>query len=206
MSTIDPHSTRRIGRALAERQLDMIDAAVARTLEMAWQGRSLRMLGGNPATIERVRPVLDCLSDASTYCGPLGKGSAAKLTNNFLANGILAVAAEAVGIAMESGLALEVVLEVVKLTGTFNKIMLETLPAKAFKGEYAPGFRTALALKDQRLVAELAGELGLDAPVGAATYDVFGEVAKVYPDLDLSSILKHGETRDGFVAGLAAQA
>ncbi len=91
------------------------------------------------------------------------------------------------------------------MTGTFNKIMLETLPAKAFKGEYAPGFRTALALKDQRLVVELAGELGLDAPVGAATYDVFGEVAKVYPDLDLSSILKHGETRDGFVARLAAQ-
>ena len=106
---------------------------------------------------------------------------------------------------MKSGLALEVVLEVVKLTGTCNKIMLETLPAKAFKGEYAPGFRTALVLKDQRLAVELAGELGLDAPVGAATYDVFGEVANVYPDLDLSSILKHGETRDGFVARLAAQ-
>ena len=86
MSTIGPHSTRRIGRALAERQLDMIDAAVALTLEMAWQGRSLLMLGGNPDTIERVRPVLDCVSDASIYCGPLGNGTAANLTNNFLAN------------------------------------------------------------------------------------------------------------------------
>ncbi len=203
MSTIDPHSTRRIGSAFVQRGMEMIDAPVARTLEMAWQGKSLLMLGGNPAAIERVRPVLNAISEFSIYCGPLGNGSAAKLTNNFLANGILAVAVEALGIALKSGLTLETVLETVRKTGTFNKMLLETLPANAFKGEFSPGFRSPLALKDQRLAMGLAESYHIPAPVGAATLEVLSEVVDAYPDLDFSAVLKHREDQAGFAARLA---
>ena len=203
MSTIDPHATRGIGKAFAERDIEMIDAPVARTLEMAWQGKSFLMLGGDPDAIERVRPVLDSVSEISIYCGPRGNGSATKLTNNFLANGILAVAVEALGIAIKSGLSLETVLETVSKTGTFNKMMLEILPSNAFRGDFAPGFRTVLAHKDQRLAMDLAGSFGIHAPVGAATLDVLAEAVAAHPDLDLSSVLKHREDQAGFSARMA---
>ena len=202
MSTIDPHTTRRVGSEFAERGMEMIDAPVARTLKMAWEGKSLLMLGGNPAAIERARPVLNAVSELSIYCGPLGNGSATKLTNNFLANGILAVAVEALGIGLKSGLSLETILETVRKTGTFNKMMLETLPAHAFRGEFEPGFRSVLAHKDQRLACSLADSCGLHAPVGAVTLEVLSELVAAHPDLDLSAMLKHREDQAGFVARL----
>ena len=203
MSTIDPHSSRRIGSAFLKRGTEMIDAPVARTLEMAWEGKSLLMLGGNPAAIERARPVLDSMSELAIHCGPLGNGSATKLTNNFLANGILAVVVEALGIGLKSGLSLETILETVRKTGTFNKMMLETLPAHAFRGEFEPGFRSVLAHKDQRLACGLADSYGLHAPVGAATLEVLTELIAAHPDLDLSAMLKQREDKAGFAARLA---
>ena len=205
MSTIDPLSTRRIGSAFAERGMEMIDAPVARTLEMAWQGKSLLMLGGNPDAIERARPVLNAVSEVTIYCGPLGNGSATKLTNNFLANGFLAIVAEALGIAIKSGLSLETVLETVRKTGTFNKMMLETLPAHAFKGDFSPGFRSKLAQKDQRLALGVAESYGIHAPVGTAALGVLSEVVEAFPDLDLSAVLKLREDQAGFEARLADQ-
>lgn len=203
MSTIDPHSTRRIGSAFAERGLEMIDAPVARTLEMAWAGKSLLMLGGSPGAVERARPVLDAMSELAIYCGPLGTGSATKLTNNFLANGILAVAIEALGIGLKSGLALETILETVRKTGTFNKMMLETLPAHAFRGDFKPGFRTVLAHKDQMLACGLAESYGLRTPLGTATLEILSELVAAHPDLDLSAMLKHREDEAGFAARIA---
>ena len=203
MSTIDPLSTRRIGSAFVKRGIEMVDAPVARTLEAAWQGKSLLMLGGNPGAIERAQPLFDAVSEVAIHCGPPGHGSAAKLFNNYLANGLLAVAVEALGIGMKSGLSLETVLEVVERTGTFNKMMLETLPAHAFRGDFAPGFRCVLARKDQRLALEVAASLGVSAPVGRAVLRVLSEVAESYPDLDLSAVLKHREETAGFSARLA---
>ncbi len=203
MSTIDPHTTRRVGSAFAERGMEMIDAPVARTLEMAWEGKSLLMLGGNPAAVERARPVLDAMSELSIYCGRLGNGSATKLTNNYLANGILAVAVEALGIGLKSGLSLETILETVRKTGTFNKMMLETLPANAFRGEFEPGFRSVLAHKDQRLACSLADSYGLHAPVGVVTLEILSELVAAHPDLDLSAMLKRREDQAGFTARLA---
>ncbi|MCY3873971.1 MAG: NAD(P)-dependent oxidoreductase [Rhodobacteraceae bacterium] len=203
MSTIDPHSTRRIGAAFAERGMEMIDAPVARSLEMAWAGNSLLMVGGKPAAIERARPFLDAVSELAIHCGPLGNGAATKLTNNFLANGILAVAVEALGIGLMSGLTLETILETVRLTGTSNRMMLENLPAHAFRGEFEPGFRSALAHKDQRLACGLAESHGLHAPLGAATLEVLSDLVAAHPDHDLSAMLKHREDQAGFSARFA---
>ena len=203
MSTIDPLTTRRVGAALADRGMEMVDAPVARTLEMAWEGRSLLMLGGDPAAIERVRPVLSAMSEAAICCGPLGNGSAMKLTNNFLANGMLAVAVEALGIGLMSGLSLETILETVRKTGTFNNMMLETLPAHAFRGEFAPGFRSVLAHKDQRLALGLAEHHCVPAPAGTATLEILSELVATHPDLDFSSVLKLREDQAGFSARLA---
>ena len=147
--------------------------------------------------------MLDAVSELAIYCGPLGNGSATKLTNNYLANGILAVAVEALGIGLKSGLSLETILETVGKTGTFNKMMLETLPAHAFRGEFEPGFRTVLAHKDQRLACGLAESCGLHAPLGAATLEVLSELVAAHPDLDLSAMLKHREDQAGFSARLA---
>ena len=180
MSTIDPHTTRRVGSEFAERGMEMIDAPVARTLKMAWEGKSLLMLGGNPAAIERARPVLNAVSELSIYCGPLGNGSATKLTNNFLANGILAVAVEALGIGLKSGLSLETILETVRKTGTFNNMMLETLPCACLPGRIRSGVSKRTRPQGSAACMQPRGfwrsTTAFRAPAGTATLEILSEL------------------------------
>ena len=89
--------------------------------------------------IAGLRPILDCVSDLTTHCGPPGSGAAIKLTNNFLAHGTLSAVVEALGIGLKAGLSLETILEATARSGTFNRILLEVLPSRAFKGDFAAG-------------------------------------------------------------------
>jgi 3-hydroxyisobutyrate dehydrogenase-like beta-hydroxyacid dehydrogenase len=75
MSTIDPGVTRRIADALAAKGVRMVDAAVGKGLDAAVAGTLTLMLGGDPAVIDQVRPVLNCMGREFFYCGPTGIGA-----------------------------------------------------------------------------------------------------------------------------------
>ena len=89
MSTIDPQTSKRVGRALRERGIGMVDSPVGKTSEHAVTGTLTLMVGGNPAAIERVTPVLNCMGTDTFYCGGPGTGHAMKMTNNLLATTIM---------------------------------------------------------------------------------------------------------------------
>ena len=72
MSTIDPATTRRVGERCAARHVRMIDAPVTRSVAQAITGNLALLIGGDAATFEEVRPVLACMADTMTHCGPLG--------------------------------------------------------------------------------------------------------------------------------------
>lgn len=202
MSTIDPLTVRRVGARFRERGNDMIDCPVTRSVDMAWQARSALLIGGEDATVARAMPLLRAVSDLQTHCGPLGNGSAMKLANNFMAHGILAVVAETLALGIKSGLTLETIMMATQRSGTFNKLLLEVLPTRAFNGDFSPGFRSALALKDQRLALALAKEVGADTPMGRVVESLFAEVVATDPDLDFTALLRRQEMRDGFTARL----
>jgi 3-hydroxyisobutyrate dehydrogenase-like beta-hydroxyacid dehydrogenase len=64
------------------------------------------------------------------------------------------------------------------------------LPAKAFKGDFAPGFMTRRSHKDLRLALEPAAAAGFDAPVGRGVFET------LQPTLDA------GDERDDFTSML----
>lgn len=202
MSTIDPVSVRRIGAEFCRRGIAMIDSPVTRSVDMAWQGRSALLIGGEDSYVARAMSILRAVSDLQTHCGPLGNGSAMKLANNFMAHGILAVVCETLALGIKAGLTLETVMLATERSGTFNKILLEVLPTRAFRGDFSAGFRAALALKDQRLAIGLAEELGAHAPVGRAVEKLLAELAAGDPNLDLTALLRRQELEDGFEARL----
>lgn len=203
MSTIDPVSVRRIGQKFASKRVAMIDSPITRSVDMAWQGRSALLIGGNPPDIDRAMPLLSAVSDLQTVCGPLGNGAAMKLANNFMAHGILGVIAEALAIGLKSGLTLETIMLATQRSGTYNKLLLEVLPTRAFNGDFSAGFRSALALKDQRLALELAEAMGAQAPIGQVVEQLLSDVAAEDPELDFTALLRRQELQDGFAARLS---
>ena len=81
MSTIDPVTSQRVGRALKERGIAMVNSPVGKTSEHAVSGTLTLMVGGEPPDIERAMPVLKCVGTDTYLCGGPGMGHAMKLTS-----------------------------------------------------------------------------------------------------------------------------
>jgi 3-hydroxyisobutyrate dehydrogenase len=166
MSTIDPQTSRRVGDALRERGMEMVDSPVGKTSEHAATGTLTLMVGGNKEAIERAMPVLKCMGTDTFFCGGPGTGHAMKITNNLLATTIMMANTEALAIGIKSGLTLELMQEVMRTTMAWNQQLAVAMPKKAFVGDDSPGFAIRLACKDVRLACDLAQALGFDALVG----------------------------------------
>src|SRR5947207_14510346 len=94
LTTNDPAITRKVGAALAERGAGLVDAALGRTPKEAEEGRLSTYVGGDPALIDMVRPILESYADTIVVCGPLGAGTTCKLVNNSITIGTVALIAE----------------------------------------------------------------------------------------------------------------
>jgi 3-hydroxyisobutyrate dehydrogenase-like beta-hydroxyacid dehydrogenase len=198
MSTSAPATTRKIGAAMAAEGIRMVDAPVARTVDNAYAGTLAIMMGGDPADVDAVRPILERMGDTFTYCGPLGNAHAMKLVNNFISGGTVAVMSEALAFGVKAGLALETITQLVGSTFARNGILEHVLPAHAFKGDYAPGFMARLSHKDIRLALDLAAEAGLDAPVGKAIFETLQRTLDAgYATDDFTSMIRVNEARAG---------
>ena len=166
MSTIDPATSRRVGDALRERGMELVDSPVGKTSEHAVTGTLTLMVGGNKEAIERATPVLNCMGTDTYYCGGPGTGHAMKMTNNLLATSIMIANTEALAIGVKNGLTLELMQEVMRTTMAWNQQFAVAMPKKAFLGDDSPGFAIRLACKDVRLACEAAEKMGFQASVG----------------------------------------
>lgn len=166
MSTIDPSTSRRVGDALRQRGMELVDSPVGKTSEHAATGTLTLMVGGNKEAIDRATPVLNCMGTDTYYCGGPGTGHAMKMTNNLLATTIMIANTEALAIGAKNGLTLELMQEVMRTTMAWNQQLAVAMPKKAFLGDDSPGFAIRLACKDVRLACEAADQMGFEASVG----------------------------------------
>ena len=197
-STVDPTTSRTVGAALAEKGVRMLDSPVGRGVPEAEAGTVTFMVGGDAATLDEVRPILEAMSSEIMHIGGLGAGTTIKLVNNYLAAGMVAVVAEAASFGLKSGVTLEQIIALSDKTGTSNKILNTVLPNKAFRADYAPGFASRLAAKDHRLAMSLARDLDIDLPVGKAVLGILEASEQQYRDEDfMGSIMRRFEAASG---------
>jgi 3-hydroxyisobutyrate dehydrogenase-like beta-hydroxyacid dehydrogenase len=82
-STVRATTIRELAVVASERGVDLIDAAVSRTVQGQAAARFVcSMVGGDPVIMERARPVLEAFSTAIVHAGPLGAGMVIKACNN----------------------------------------------------------------------------------------------------------------------------
>ncbi|OYO14113.1 hydroxyacid dehydrogenase [Enemella evansiae] len=103
-ATIGPDSAREAALRLAERGIGMVDAPVSGGTVRAGTGELLLMVGGEPAAVQRARPVLDALGSVHAVGPEPGDGQRLKLVNQLLCGVHVAVAGEALAYAEAMGL------------------------------------------------------------------------------------------------------
>src|SRR5580658_9222059 len=74
MSTIGPLDTRRIGTALGERGVAMLDAPVTGSSPRAEDGTLTIMAGGQDGDFERARPAFEAMGKLVVHVGAFGQG------------------------------------------------------------------------------------------------------------------------------------
>lgn len=173
MSTISPAVTREVAANVAAAGGRFVDAPVGRTSRHAAEGDLLIMVGGADQDVDAAWPILQNFGTDIIRCGPVGSGETMKLVNNLLTATIVAANAEALVLGVASGLELQTVLGVLRMTAASNTHLKNTYAEKALRRDFSPGFATRLAVKDLRLVMSLAIDQQLPVGVGAAALQLF---------------------------------
>jgi len=173
MSTIDPAVTRKLGDALKARGLRFVDAPVGRTSAHAEAGTLYIMVGGEPADVAAVEPLLRAMGSDVVHCGGVGSGITMKIVNNYLSCASSVLTAECLVLGIKAGLRLETMLQVLTNTAAKTAHLEMTYPAKAFKGDFTPGFAVDLAHKDLGIGLRLGAEQRVPLAMGAVARELY---------------------------------
>lgn len=175
MSTISPQVTREIAEALKAKQVEMLDAPVSGGEKGAIEGTLSIMVGGEAATLERVRPVLMAMGKTITHIGPNGMGQVCKLANQIAVGLHNLSISEALIFAEKAGADPARVMQAIQ-GGAGNSWAFQNLAPKIIRRDFSPGFMVKLQQKDLRLVLDAADKLSLSLPGTALTHQLYQAV------------------------------
>jgi 3-hydroxyisobutyrate dehydrogenase-like beta-hydroxyacid dehydrogenase len=113
-STVLPETAKRLAEVAAGQGVELVDAPVSGGAERAASGTLTVMAGGEPAAVERLRPLLGTVGDPVLHVGPVGAGAAAKLANQLTMFANLAGVYEAIDFAAAHGVATDALLAALK--------------------------------------------------------------------------------------------
>ncbi|HWD84312.1 MAG TPA: NAD(P)-dependent oxidoreductase [Solirubrobacteraceae bacterium] len=210
-STIGPEEARRIGAALQERSLTLLDAPVTGSSPRAEDGTLTIMVGGPDEAFARVRPVLEAMGELIVHAGPLGQGQLVKVINNAVAASNAAVLGEALLMAQAAGADLDALIEVMA-AGSGGSAMLTLKAEPMRRHDYTtlmkPGpdgreevrafFKTDHMLKDVRLCLEAAREAGIEFPAGEATERILATASELgHGEHDFAALITALERQTG---------
>jgi 3-hydroxyisobutyrate dehydrogenase-like beta-hydroxyacid dehydrogenase len=173
MSTCAPAHTQKMAARLAgERGMRWLDAPISGGAPAALEGRMAIMVGGDPDTFERARPVWDALARRATLMGPNGAGQSTKMINQVLVSTGLAVLAEACAFAERAGIDAAKIPEALA-GGRADSSQLQEMLPKMVRSEFSITGRASLMLKDLELIHDLARHVGAPMPVTAGVTELF---------------------------------
>lgn len=198
MSTIDPRVTDRLAGEAATSGFSFADAPVGRLASHAERGESLFMVGADPETFTRIKPLLDAMGTTVHHCGGPGTGMRTKLVNNYLAIVACQLNAEAIALSQRFGLSLDKTLEVIHGTTATNGQLKIAWPTKVLKNDVEPGFTVDLAHKDLTLIVDAANDARVPVLVAAAAREAFSTArSEGYGAKDFSVVVDALCTRAG---------
>jgi 2-hydroxymethylglutarate dehydrogenase len=177
MSTNSPTTVQHIARDAVKKGVAVLDAPVSGGVVGAEAGTLAIMVGGEAATLEKVRRLLETMGQRIFPVGPVGCGNAAKLVNNLISLACNSISAEGFVLGVRAGLDPATLLEIIKVS-TGNNWCAKQYPRTTFRGNFEPGFKISLAYKDISLALALGEEYGVPLPVGEVVrQDLAGAVA-----------------------------
>jgi 3-hydroxyisobutyrate dehydrogenase len=161
LSTVHPKTLQELAASYAGRGLTVVDATMCRGGRAADEGTLLCFVGGESATVARLRPVLGAFASDIVATGAVGSAQVAKAANNLVLWACLVADHEALALARSYGVDVEQLRQALGISSAANDALAKW------------GTQTmAWAEDDMAIVAEMARERGLKLPQAEITREI----------------------------------
>jgi 2-hydroxy-3-oxopropionate reductase len=171
MSSIAPLASQEISARLAEKGTLMLDAPVSGGEPKAIDGTLAIMVGGPEPVFNEVRDILEEMGASVTWVGGIGSGNVTKLANQMIVAINIAAVSEAMVLATKAGVDPEKVYQAIRV-GLAGSTVLEAKMPKILAGDFKPGFRIELHIKDLGNVLDTAHNLGVPIPLTSQVMEI----------------------------------
>lgn len=161
----DPATSKRMAIRLAEHGVGFLDAPVSGGVQGAVDGTLTVMVGGDEASLERVRPTLETFGKKIVHCGPVGAGDALKAVNQVMLAVHIWSLGEGLIAATKAGVKAEVALDVINSSSGRSNSSMNLFPERVIGRAFPRTFRLALLDKDVGIAAGVAREHKVPAPI-----------------------------------------
>ncbi|HEV2933010.1 MAG TPA: NAD(P)-dependent oxidoreductase [Streptosporangiaceae bacterium] len=188
MATVGLEWTQRFANTAARYGVHFFDAPVSGSQGPAQAGELTILASGPHWMAEAVAPVFEVLGRATTWLGPAGNGTRAKLVlNNWLAD-ITETTAETLSFARQLGLDPAAIVDLLESTPLGSPYAMQKARTM-LAGDFTPAFALKHALKDADLAAQAAQESGAELTLTSALLPRWRRaVASGHADDDLAAI------------------
>lgn len=162
-TTIDPDSAEQFAERVLSHGASYLEAPFMGSRPAAEQRKTVFMLGGSDAAVERARPLLSRVSSSMTHVGSVRQAAALKLSFNVQVAGIMSAQCESLHAARRAGLSDSVFFDILRTTALWSPFHTLKEP-KLSQGDFSPQFSVKHMLKDVRLALSMMESSG-DAPL-----------------------------------------
>jgi 3-hydroxyisobutyrate dehydrogenase-like beta-hydroxyacid dehydrogenase len=165
-STVSPGVSLEVYGAAEARGIHHLDTPMLGSSPQAESGEIFFMVGGDPAQLPVIRPLLDVMGRLTMHVGPSGTGNRIKLLHNALGAVNAVAVAESLALSDAVGVDPATYYEVVKHGGGMAySTYFDRRVMRIVAGNYDPTFTLDLMLKDVTLATEMAGPLLQRLPI-----------------------------------------
>ena len=162
MSSIAPLISKEISQEFLKKGVVMLDAPVSGGEPKAIEGTLAIMVGGPEETFNKVQDILEVMGASVKLVGSIGSGNITKLANQIIVALNIAAIGEAMVLATKAGVDPEKVYQAIR-GGLAGSTALDAKMPLILDGNFKPGFRIELHIKDLMNAIDTAREL--DVPV-----------------------------------------
>jgi len=175
MSSISPIASKEISERLKAKGIPMLDAPVSGGEPKAIEGTLAIMVGGPQEAFESVKDILGAMGSSVKLVGEIGSGNITKLANQIIVALNIAAMGEAMVLATKAGVDPENVYQAIR-GGLAGSNVLDAKMPMVLDGNFKPGFRIELHIKDLKNAVDTAKELSSPAMLTSRVLEMFEDL------------------------------
>ena len=193
MSSIAPKASQEFAEKLSRKGVNFLDAPVSGGEPKAIDGTIAVMVGGNEDVFEQYKDLLSTMSGSVTRVGEVGAGNITKLANQMIVAVNIAAISEAYSLAKKANVDPEAVYNAIR-TGLAGSTVMDQKSKKIFTGDWNPGFRIELHIKDLQNALDTSHDVNVSTPFTSLAMDILLSLkAHGYEKEDHSAIARYYE-------------